>query len=214
MGEKKDLHWAPPEIHVDKLAPGLHIPSAIMAGCGEIFPAGERGNFTSFRGNITCDECREVFDAHRLANPPMDTTEVRSTSATGGQKGVKAERYDLIPTGPLRELALHYGVGAQKYAPHQWRMGIDWEKLYAALQRHANAWQGGEDYDVCPPDEKGCKFEDMDGNPVPTVSLPQGRTCFNHTGSHHMVAVAWQAFALLEMKDTHPELDDRYKESE
>lgn len=138
-------------------------------------------------------------------------SEIRTTSATGGQKGVKPQRYDLIPTGPLRELAEHYGVGANKYAPHQWRKGIDWENLYAALQRHANQWQAGEDYDVCPPDEKGCQLFDMDGKDFDPIYLPQGRACFNHTGSHHMVAVAWEAFALLEMKDTHPELDNRYK---
>lgn len=138
-------------------------------------------------------------------------SEIRKTSSTGGQKGVKAERYDLIPTGPLRELALHYGAGAKKYADHQWRKGIDWSDLYAALQRHANQWASGEDYDVCPKSGRGCKFENMDGDPIPIEELEQGRTCFNHTGSHHLVAVAWQAFALLEMKETHPELDDRYK---
>lgn len=141
----------------------------------------------------------------------MTNLETRTTSSTGGQKGVKAERYDLIPTGPLRELAQHYGVGANKYAPHQWRMGIDWENLYAALQRHANQWQEGEDFDICPLDEKGCQLVDMDGKDFGPIYLPQGRACFNHTGSHHMAAVAWQAFALLEMKDTYPELDNRYK---
>lgn len=73
--------------------------------------------------------------------------EVRTTSSTGGQKGVKPERYDLIPVEPLAELARLYGFGAAKYEAHNFRKGYEWSKSYAALQRHANAFWGGEDID-------------------------------------------------------------------
>lgn len=73
--------------------------------------------------------------------------EVRSVSATGGEKGVKVERYDLLPVEALRQVAAHYGRGAEKYADNQWRKGYEWGKSYAALQRHANAFWGGEDFD-------------------------------------------------------------------
>lgn len=73
--------------------------------------------------------------------------EVLTTSSTGGQKGVKLERYDLIPVGPLRELALHYGRGARKYGENQWRKGYEYSKSIAALQRHLEAFKGGEDID-------------------------------------------------------------------
>lgn len=73
--------------------------------------------------------------------------EVRTTSSTGGQKGQKPSRHDLIPSGALDALARHYGVGANKYADWQWRKGYEWGKSYAALQRHLNAWWGGEDLD-------------------------------------------------------------------
>ena len=73
--------------------------------------------------------------------------EVRTTSSTGGQKGTKAERFDLIPIGALTQLAQHYGVGARKYDDNQWRKGYEWSKSYAALQRHATSWWGGEDTD-------------------------------------------------------------------
>jgi dATP/dGTP diphosphohydrolase len=107
--------------------------------------------------------------------------ETRITNAlTGGQKGSKDERYDLIPVEPLAALARHYGVGAYKYADHNWRKGYDWSLSYAALQRHAQAFWGGEDLD-------------------------------EETGSPHLAAVAFHAFALLEWAKTHPELDDRYK---
>lgn len=73
--------------------------------------------------------------------------EVRTESSTGGQKGVKPERYDLIPTEPLAILARLYGFGAEKYAAHNFRKGYEWSKSYAALQRHANQFWGGEDID-------------------------------------------------------------------
>jgi hypothetical protein len=73
--------------------------------------------------------------------------EVRTTSSTGGQKGVKSARYDLIPTGALRQLAEHYGRGAEKYDDNQWRKGYEWSKSYAALQRHATEFWSGEDFD-------------------------------------------------------------------
>lgn len=74
--------------------------------------------------------------------------EVRTTSSTGGQKGMKPERFDLIPIGPLTALARHYGAGALKYDDHQWRKGYEWSKSFAALMRHLTAWWNGEDIDA------------------------------------------------------------------
>lgn len=79
--------------------------------------------------------------------PPPSHGEVRTTSATGGQKGTKDERFDLIPAGALTTLARHYGIGARKYDDNQWRKGYEWSKSYAALQRHLNLWAGGQDID-------------------------------------------------------------------
>lgn len=74
-------------------------------------------------------------------------TEVRTTSSTGGEKGVKPERYDLIPVEALAKVAQLYGKGAEKYAAHNWRRGYEWSKSYAAMQRHANSFWNGEDLD-------------------------------------------------------------------
>jgi hypothetical protein len=74
-------------------------------------------------------------------------TEVRTVSSTGGEKGVKPERYDLIPVEALAVVARLYGKGAEKYAEHNWRKGYEWSKSYAALNRHLNAFWGGEDID-------------------------------------------------------------------
>lgn len=84
-----------------------------------------------------------------VANPVRTqvTDEVRTTSLTGGQKGVKPERYDLIPAEALEALARHYGKGAEKYESHQWRKGYEWSKSFAAMMRHAWKFWRGEDVD-------------------------------------------------------------------
>lgn len=75
------------------------------------------------------------------------STEVRSVSSTGGEKGVKAERYDLIPVEALDVLARVYAFGAEKYADHNWRKGYEWGKSYAAAMRHMTAFWRGETHD-------------------------------------------------------------------
>ena len=66
---------------------------------------------------------------------------------TGGQKGSKPFRYDLIPVEPLRQVAHVYGKGALKYAERNWEKGYDWSLSYAAMQRHLNSFWAGEDMD-------------------------------------------------------------------
>jgi hypothetical protein len=107
------------------------------------------------------------------------TDEVRVTDPeTGGEKGTKLARFDLIPTGPLWQLAEHYGKGAAKYADRNWQRGYAWSLSFAALQRHAWAFWNGEDLDP-------------------------------ETQSHHMAAVAFHAFALMEFDSTDTGTDDR-----
>lgn len=66
---------------------------------------------------------------------------------TGGAKGSKDERFDLIPYEALAEIARVYGMGAKKYDPHNWRKGYDWGLSYAAMMRHATQFWQGEDLD-------------------------------------------------------------------
>jgi len=133
--------------------------------------------------------------------------EERTTSSTGGQKGVKLARFDLIPVGSLTFLAEHFGKGARKYAEHQWRDGYEWSKSYSAMVRHQNLFWAGFDYDVCSNDPEGCSSVDADGNPFEPL-FPD--TCYNHTGSHHLDAVMWHAFVLREFVERFPQHDDRY----
>lgn len=66
---------------------------------------------------------------------------------TGGRKGQKMERLDLVPPDFLMELARVYGMGAQKYADDNWRRGYSWRLSYGALLRHVLQWAGGETHD-------------------------------------------------------------------
>lgn len=73
--------------------------------------------------------------------------EVRTTSETGGEKGVKPEEMDLLPWGTLSRVSRVYSFGTKKYASHNWRKGYEWSKSISALARHFTAFVEGEDYD-------------------------------------------------------------------
>jgi hypothetical protein len=75
------------------------------------------------------------------------STEIRTTSATGGEKGVKPERLSLLPRLGLAAISRVYGFGADKYAAHNWRRGYEWDKSHDALLRHVLAHIDGETYD-------------------------------------------------------------------
>jgi hypothetical protein len=78
----------------------------------------------------------------------LDTGEVRVVDPeTGGEKGSKLARFDLIPHEALTALAEHFGRGAEKYEDRNWERGYDWALTFAALNRHLWAWWGGEDLD-------------------------------------------------------------------
>lgn len=89
---------------------------------------------------------------------------------TGGAKGSKLARFDMVPFDVLWELAEHYGKGEQKYPSDEtglanWRRGYDWKLSYAALQRHIHQWGMGDPVDA-------------------------------ETGSSHLTAAIWHLFAL------------------
>ncbi|ALY08832.1 hypothetical protein DRROBERT_46 [Arthrobacter phage DrRobert] len=159
------------------------VPSVPLEQVGEL-EEDEQGLSGLFKlhGVELSKEAQEGVLANLRRSRILDLSvgEVRSVSSTGAEKGVKEARFDLIPVGPLEQLAIHFGRGAQKYEPHNWRKGYELSKGYAALQRHANAWWAGEDLDP-------------------------------EMGTSHLAAVAFHALALLELSETHPEMDDRYK---
>ncbi len=117
--------------------------------------------------------------------------EVRVTSATGGQKGSKLARFDLIPAEALWKVAELYGKGAEKYDDHNWRRGYPWSLSLAALERHLYKVKAGEDYDNHEPD------------------CPEG--CKDHTEMPHLTCIVFHGLALLTFMEEQPEFDDRFK---
>jgi hypothetical protein len=111
--------------------------------------------------------------------------EVRTVSSTGGEKGVKPQRYDLLPVPGLAAIAECFAFGAEKYADHNWRKRYEWGKSYAALMRHMTAFWNGETYD-------------------PESGLPH----LSHAGFHILVLLTW----LIEDGEA-SEFDDRYRAS-
>lgn len=77
---------------------------------------------------------------------PVETRVV--DSLTGGEKGSKLSRFDLLPWDAIWALAEHYGRGAEKYADRNWEKGYRWGLSHAALHRHLAAWWNGEDIDA------------------------------------------------------------------
>jgi hypothetical protein len=53
----------------------------------------------------------------------------------------------LVPSELLRAVAAVMGFGANKYGRYNWCKGMDWSRVYDALQRHLLAWWDGEDRD-------------------------------------------------------------------
>lgn len=102
-------------------------------------------------GPITWPTWDELADAARSADADRGSKsaeeEVRVVSETGGEKGQKPERYDLLPWEALDEVARVYGFGAEKYKPHNWRRGYAWGLSFAAAMRHITQWWTGERHD-------------------------------------------------------------------
>ena len=53
-------------------------------------------------------------------------------------------RYDLIPSKALAGIANVLTYGATKYGDRNWEQGIDFDRLYAAHQRHIESYRQGE----------------------------------------------------------------------
>lgn len=66
---------------------------------------------------------------------------------TGGAKGRKAERYELVPWPAMGAVARVYAHGARKYDEWNWLRGYAWSLSIGAAFRHLAAFTAGEDND-------------------------------------------------------------------
>lgn len=76
-----------------------------------------------------------------------DTKPAAHQPSEGVKHDADKARYDLIPAYPLDELVKVYTFGATKYADHNWRKGLAWSRVFAAIMRHLWAFWRGEDND-------------------------------------------------------------------
>jgi hypothetical protein len=110
-----------------------------------------------------------------------------NTLADMGAAAVKLDgeknMWDLLPYDALEELAKLYTRGAQKYASRNWEQGFRYGRTFAAMMRHATAWFMA-------------KMRGEDGKDP-------------ETGVSHMVAVAWNAIALVTFELRGIGIDDR-----
>ena len=65
----------------------------------------------------------------------------------GIKKDEGKDRWELLPVNAVRQIVKVFTHGAVKYDSRNWEKGIKFGRVYAALQRHLNAWWEGEDND-------------------------------------------------------------------
>lgn len=135
---------------------------------------------TSLAGVCEPDTPRPASDDPRLFGGAE-----MMVSETGGEKGVKLARFDLMPMDALYALAEHYGLGEKKYPTKEglpnFRRGFGYSASIGAAFRHLTAFSGGEDLD-----------------PDPAF------------GDSHLLAVAWHALTLWQCQhDFGDRFDDR-----
>lgn len=77
-----------------------------------------------------------------------ESDKITSENLQGGYKADQGKsRIDLIPAEVIIELGNLYAMGAEKYADDNWKIGMGFNRVYAAMQRHANKWWAGEELD-------------------------------------------------------------------
>jgi hypothetical protein len=56
-------------------------------------------------------------------------------------------RWDLVPYDAVNEIAKVLTFGAAKYEARNWEKGMNWSRVFGALQRHLTRWFHGQDKD-------------------------------------------------------------------
>ena len=63
---------------------------------------------------------------------------------TGAKHDQGKLQLSLIPSSFIKGIGRVLTFGAKKYSARNWEQGIDYDRVYSALQRHLNDWWGGE----------------------------------------------------------------------
>jgi hypothetical protein len=95
---------------------------------------------------FSCD--KETIENDMSGVAPKEYEQITDEALKGGFKADDGKsRVDLIPPDVLIELGKLYGLGAKKYADDNWKIGIEYKRVYAALLRHIYKWWAGEELD-------------------------------------------------------------------
>ncbi len=73
----------------------------------------------------------------------MDGQELK----TGEKKDDGKSRWDLLPYDAIGGVADILTIGSIKYQARNWELGINYGRVFGALQRHLSAWWMGENTD-------------------------------------------------------------------
>ena len=107
--------------------------------------------------NFVCQRCGHIVTdptagwicpfCHFLQDTLLKTKGGTNIPLVGNILDYKKLRTDLLPVSFLTQLAGVLGFGAKKYGDHNWKAGINYNRLYGATLRHLIAFWGGEDID-------------------------------------------------------------------
>lgn len=82
---------------------------------------------------------------------PITMTQLKTMNVnelgTGKRYNKGKTRIDLIPAFVREQAGRVFTKGAQKYDERNWERGMAWSNVLGSLERHLNAFKGGEDYD-------------------------------------------------------------------
>ncbi len=125
-------------------------PEGVVASNTEIFVDGKPLDSGLRSADSLRADLSEAFYEALDAMPKgglLDGEERVVNKTTGGAKGRKAQRFELLPYDALGKVAEVYAAGATKYEDRNWERGYEWSLSFGALQRHLAAFWQGEDND-------------------------------------------------------------------
>lgn len=95
----------------------------------------------------TTSESPSLYDGEGHFINYADNPE-RQRSVHGGVKDNRSKsRVDLIPASALMAVGEVMARGAEKYKPHNWRLGLGWSDTIGSALRHLYAFNEGQDLD-------------------------------------------------------------------
>jgi len=129
------------------------LPCVCMCDGVAVLPGWKQSKGACIEVSVARAVGKPIYDAYTMLPVQNDSVtpqdgEVRVTNATtGGEKGSKLARFDLLPWDALWEVAELFGIGSVKYEERNWERGYKWSLSFAAMVRHEALFWDGEDYD-------------------------------------------------------------------